>query len=511
MISLEVLPEQPGCYLFKNSVGIVIYVGKAKNLKKRVSSYFSKIIHDAKTEALIKQISDIDYIITNTEEEALILENNLVKKHIPKYNILLKDGKRFAYLVLTNEDYPRVIVSRDIKEDGQKFGPFTSGTERELIYETLVKHFMLRTCNRFPKKPCIRYAIKLCSAPCVNLISKEEYSKTVKEVTQVLSGNIDSLIRELKENMIKYSENMEFEKAKTEKDKILALEHLKLRQNVERNKEYNEDVIYYYANKDNSYILIFNVYKGTLINKQEFMFDYTKEDFLEEFLLQFYENNKVPKEVIINEKVSDAISGYLKTRFIIPKIGEKKVLLELAKQNLDNTFFRGLNKVNELKETLGLDKSPLTIECFDISHLSGTSTVGSMVQFKNGKPFKAGYRKFKIKSVEGIDDCSSIAEVVRRRYSRLIKEKAELPDLIILDGGIAQLNAGVKELVNLGLRIPIISIAKKNEEIFMPNQSLPIIISKKDPALHLVQEIRDEAHRFAIKYNRTLRHKEDFN
>ena len=513
MIDVDTLPMSPGCYLFKDDNDKIIYIGKAKNIKKRVKSYFQKECLDIKTQNLLKNIDSIEIIATDTEYEALILEDTLVKNHQPKYNIRLKDAKSFAYILLTKEDFPRVVLARNGSGIGKFYGPFVSGTEREFILRFLRKTFTLRTCKKLPKRACLRHHIKLCDAPCIDLISQDKYEKKIDNVKLVLSGKSKQLINNLNQEMKKASGSLEFEKALTIRNQLSAINHLNERQNMQRQKKYNEDIINYIIKDGKVYLILFNIYKGTLVNKNEFVFDF-HDEFLDEFIVRYYSENTIPKEIIISEPISDSISEFLsqqkksKVKIFVPKRGEKKQLLHLVLKNIDITFFSNTEKINELKKKLNLNETPTIIECFDISHISGTSTVGSMVQFRNGKPDKNNYRRFKIRTVEGIDDFAAISEVVRRRYCRLEKEDAELPNLIVIDGGKGQLNSAIHELNILDLKIPIISIAKKLEEIFIPGEANPVYLDKKDKALLFIREMRDESHRFAIKYNRLLRKKE---
>ena len=513
MIDVETLPNNPGCYLFKDDEDKILYIGKAKNIKKRVKSYFQKDILDPKTKNLVKNIDSVDVIVTDNEFEALILENNLVKKHQPKFNIDLKDAKSFAYIQLTKEDFPRVLLSRRKIGYGKFYGPFVSAQERDYILHFLRKTFTLRTCKKMPKKPCLRYHIKLCNAPCIGLISKEEYSRKIENIKLILSGKTNKLLKKLDKEMSSASEMLDFEKAIMIRNQTTAITHLTERQNMQRTKKYDEDILNYRIKDDKAYLMLFNIHKGTLVNKNEFVFDF-HDEFLEEFIVRYYSENPIPKEVIIPRVVSDATSTFLskekksKVTITVPKRGEKKQLLNLVLKNIEIAFFSDTKKVDELKEKLLLQETPRVIECFDISHISGTSTVGSMVQFRNGKPDKSNYRRFRIRTVGGVDDYAAISEVVRRRYSRLKNEDETLPNLIVIDGGKGQLSSALEELEKLELKVPIISIAKQFEEIYMPGVSQPLSLAKKEKALQFIQEMRDEAHRFAIKYNRLLRKKE---
>jgi len=513
MIHIDNIPSKPGCYIFKNSKGIILYIGKAKDLRKRLNNYIQHKNHDKKTISLIQQVASVDYIVTDTEVEALVLENTFIKKHQPKYNIRLKDAKGYSYIKITDEPFSRVLISRQKQGKGTFIGPFVSAQERDYILQFIQKTFLLRTCKNLPKKPCLRYHIHLCKGPCINQISQEDYQLLIKNVKYILTGHINKAISSLEQEMKKFSLKQKYELALERRNQIQALKHLQEKQNMQREKRINEDIINYLKHDDSLYVMMFNIYKGTLTNKQEFMF-YASEDAFEEFLIQYYNENPIPKEIIIPKKISPAIAEYFSqikksnVHVIVPKKGEKKQLLNLVAKNIEITFFASTKKISSLQQKLRLHEKPTVIECFDISHLSGTSMVGSMVQFRNGKPDKNNYRRFRIRSVKGIDDVSAIGEVVRRRYKRIKEENKLYPNLILIDGGKGQLNRAMHELDELGIVIPIISIAKKFEEIYVPGQIHPIQFQKKDKALQFIQEIRDEAHRFAISYNRLLRKKE---
>lgn len=533
MISLDTLPHLPGCYLFKDAEGTVLYVGKAKDLKKRVASYFQKPSLDPKTENLLQAAENIDFIVTNNEVEALLLENTLIKKHWPRYNIKLKDSSSYACIQLTDEAFPRIRISRDKAGRGTFFGPFVSSRERDYIFRVVRKTFGLRSCKRLPKRACLRYHMNACSGPCIGKITEAQYGVRVKKAESALKGNIRELIDSMKAEMVELSARQQFELAMELRDEIAALEYLLERQNVDRRRLFDQNILSYIIDGGNVDLMLFKVSKGTLEGKEDFVFAWS-ESFLEEFIVQYYSENEPPEELIAALPLDESLVEFMahrkgkKVRVTVPKQGEKKVLLELAKKNVELGFFGDRKKVDALQKALRLPKRPEVIECFDISHLSGTSTVGSMVQFRGGRPDKSNYRRFKIKEVEGIDDFASIAEVVRRRYARLKEEaggiqerqekqetqekqdrpvKQELPDLIIIDGGEGQLAAALQEIRKLRLKIPVISIAKREEEIYIPGLEKPLPIKKDEKASLFVQEIRDEAHRFAIAYNRLLRQK----
>jgi excinuclease ABC subunit C len=512
MIDTDTVPHLPGCYLFKDVAGAVLYVGKARDLKKRVASYIQKQDHDPKTVALLAAASDLDFIVTNTEVEALLLENTLIKKHSPRYNIKLKDSSRYACIHLTDDAFPRICISRKADGRGKFFGPFVSSWERDYVLQAVRKTFGLRTCRRLPKRACLRYHLGACSGPCIGRINEDEYGERVKRAQSVLKGDIGELIGSLKDEMSGLADRQDFERALEIRDEIAALERLLERQNVERIRRYDQDVLSYLIEGGNVYLMLFKVYKGTLEGKEEFVFAF-QENFLEEFIVQYYSETEPPEELIMAEALDEPIIEFLshvkgkRVRVTVPRQGEKKSLLELARKNLEIGFFGDRRKLEALQEELHLPKSPEVIECFDISHLAGTSTVGSMVQFRGGRPDKSNYRRFKIKGVEGIDDLASIAEVVRRRYARIMEEGQELPDLVVIDGGSGQLDAAMQELRRLRVRLPVISIAKSEEEIYIPGLEKPLPIKSDEKASLFIQEIRDEAHRFAIAYNRLLRQK----
>ncbi len=513
MIDLGRLPQNPGCYLFKNLENKIIYVGKAKNLRKRVNSYFQKKDQDPKTRSLITALNSVEFLVTDTEVEALILENTLIKKHQPKYNINLKDAKTYAFIELTDEIYPRLLIARQKQGSGKYFGPFISAAERDHVLQYLTRTFALRTCRKLPKKACLRYHLQLCAAPCIGAISQEEYEYRIRNVRLILSGKSQELLKKLKQEMVQHSQTFDYEHALIVRNQITAIQHLQEHQKMQRQQTTDEDIISYRLGEGTVYLMLFNIYKGTLSTKNEFVFDLTP-DFFEEFLVQYYSENPIPSEVIVPQRPSDSLSEFLskkrrkKTKVIVPKKGTKKQLLDLVTKNIEITFFGDVSKVESLQRQLNLQEPPQVIECFDISHLSGTSMVGSMVQYRNGRPDKTNYRRFRIRTVEGIDDVAAIAEVVRRRYHRLQNEHAPLPQLIIIDGGIGQLNSAVHELEAIGMKIPLLSIAKHFEELYLPGQAQPLRLGKKEKALLFIREIRDEAHRFAIAYNRLLRKKE---
>jgi excinuclease ABC subunit C len=513
MILPDHVPTSPGCYLFKNKQNHILYIGKAKHLRKRIKSYFSEKILDPKTQSMLLQATNIETIATDTELEAIILESTLIKRHQPKYNIDLKDAKGFSYIHIPNEPFPRVNLVRRHKGSGKLYGPFISAQERDYILRFIRKTFHIRTCKRLPKRPCLRYHIQLCDAPCIGNISEIEYSQRIAQAKLILSGNAPKLIKRLEIQMHIASQKNQFEQAMLLRNQISAIQHLQERQNMQRHRPYNEDIVNYTVQDNTIYLMLFNIYKGTLANKQEYIFE-QHEGFFEEFLVQYYSNNSLPKELIIPHSISTGLHHYFehlrktKVQITIPQKGAKKQLLNLVNKNIELTFFVDKKKIEALKTHLQLQDNPKVIECFDISHLSGTSMVGSMVQYRNGKPDKTNYRRFRIRTVEGIDDTAAIREVVRRRYYRVKMEDINYPDLVLIDGGRGQLNAALTALHELNMQLPVVAIAKQIEELYLPGRSMPIRLNEKNPAKQFIIEIRDEAHRFAITYNRLLRKKE---
>ena len=512
----ENIPGKPGCYLFEDGGGNIIYVGKAKDLKKRVSSYLSRKGLDQKTLAMLEKAVSVDTIVTRNEKEALILESNLIKIHQPKYNINLRDSKRYAYVMLTKEESPRIVVARKRTEDGDYFGPFPSAENRDEVLRFASNLFKLRTCRRLPLRVCLRYHMGTCTAPCEGKASNEEYALQVKDAVKFLSGKNADLIADLKVRMAKHARHLQFEDAKALRDRITAIEYLNEKQGMETQRTYDQDIINYIVDGPTVHLAVFNAKNGVLSSKDDFDFDYA-DGFLEELLLQYYSEQPVPKEIILPERISEPMESYLsdkrggKVMVTVPSKGEKKDLLELVERNLEKNFLEGELEMQNLAERIGLEKTPVVIECFDISHLAGTNPVGSMVRFAGGKPDKGGYRQFRIKTIEGIDDYAMIGEIVRRRYERLLAEKKEMPDLIVIDGGAGQLASALTQLRMLNLTIPTIALAKENEEIYLPGEEKPIRLDRKSRALHLLQKVRDEAHRFAVKYHKLLRTKRVLN
>ena len=512
------LPKDPGCYLFKDDSGNIIYVGKAKNLKKRVKSYFQKNHEDIKTGILLSKIDDVEVILTDNEIEALLLENRLIKKHRPRFNLELKEGERFSYILITNERYPRILTVRNKRRKGRYFGPFVDQGVRKNAILMCNSLFKLRTCNKMPKRACLNYHINLCSAPCIKNITEEEYNDRIKKSIDILNGNFGRLISELKREMKASSDTLDYERAMMLRDQIAALEYLDEGQKVERELNYNQDILVSVSNEKESLIELFEIKKGVISNKKEFRIENDsdfEENLVESFIKLYYSTHDIPKEIIIESDLKDnaLIEDYLlrfskkKSKLIVPKRGDKLKLVEMVKKNAKFNLEQKDDVLYELKRNLRLPKIPKVIECFDVSTLQGTETVASMVQFVNASPNKSGYRRFQIKSFSGQDDFLAINEVVSRRYRRLIRENEKLPDLIVIDGGKGQLKSALNALEELDIQIPLISIAKEFEEIYTPSLSYPIRLDRYGKGLKLLQKMRDEAHRFAISYHRLKREK----
>ncbi|MDD3178291.1 MAG: excinuclease ABC subunit UvrC [Candidatus ainarchaeum sp.] len=511
-IDLKNISQKPGCYIFKNKDNKIIYIGKAKNLKKRISSYFSKSKKNIKTSLLVENIYFLDYIVTKTEIESLILENNLINKYKPKFNIELKDNKKYAYILLTDEKIPRLLVSRDKSKKGTYFGPFVSANSRDYIIKTLNNIFKLRTCNKLSKNPCFRFYMGLCNGVCFGKENISEYNKRIKEVKQIFLGNTSSLLKDLNNQMFYFSKINNFESALVLKNKIESIKYLENKQIIERNKKLNEDIFNYYIDKDKVYIYLFNVFEGNLINKKEFILNLDRFVNFSNFIFNFYLENPLPKEIILPENIFNEIIFKLekiyskKIKIIVPKKGDKKKLLDLVYENILENIINTDFILKDLKKTLNLKNIPYHIECIDISHLSGTNIVSGISCYKNAKPYKKGYRKYKLKTVKDNNDFASIYEVTYRKFKKLLEEQKNFPDLFIIDGGKGQLSSAKKALDNLNIKnIDLISIAKKEEIIFKPNNLIGIKLSRKDKSLQLIQEIRDEAHRFSITYQKLLR------
>jgi excinuclease ABC subunit C len=509
------IPTDPGVYLYRDTEGEILYVGKAKNLRSRVKSYFSSIDQPPKTRQLLLHIKSIDWIIVNNEVEALLLENKLIKQHTPKYNISLKDAKTYAYIALTREDYPRILTSRKVSAKLESFGPYTEGYTRQDLQRLVTKVFKLRTCKNMHKRACLNYHIGNCTAPCTEKVTKEQYAEQVKNARLFLEGKIDKTVQFLELQMQQASEKQKFERAMELRNQIASIRLLTQRQIVDNEKLFDQDVMAFCQEGDKIHVIQMGLRKGVLLGKKEFTID--RQPMVEqEFLKAFYAVNQIPREVLLNKpcwqdtEEKTALEEFLYTKrlatvmLMTPKRGNKLSLVQLAEKNLQANL-AGNNTLVDLQKTLSLPKLPRVIECFDISNLGQEHTVAGMVRFTDAKPDKKNYRKFKIKTVTGQDDFASIHEVVTRRYRRLKEEEAPMPDLIIIDGGPGQVSAAQRALDTLHLKIPMIGLAKEKEEIYKPNQQTPIQLDKNNRIILLIRQIRDATHDFSINYNRKRR------
>jgi len=511
----EVIPTSPGVYLYRDGQGGILYVGKAKNLRSRVKSYFSSIDHPPKTRRLVLNIRSIDWIIVNNEVEALLLENKLIKQHAPKYNINLKDSKTYAYISLSREDYPRILTSRKVSAKLESFGPYTEGYTRQDLQRLVTKVFKLRTCKSMHRRACLNYHIGNCSAPCVGRVTKEQYAEQVKNARMFLEGKFDSTLQVLELQMCQAAEAQKFEQAMALRDQILSIRLLTQRQVVDNEKRFDQDVMVFCQEGDKVLVVHMGLRRGVLSGKKEFSVD--RQPMVEqEFLKAFYAVNQIPREILLNKpcwqdaEEKAALEGFLYTKRLsavslsVPKRGDKLSLVQLAEKNLQSSL-QGDNVLVDIQKSLGLPKLPRVIECFDISNLGQEHIVSGMVRFTDAKPDKKNYRKFKIKTVKEQDDFASMHEVVTRRYKRLKEEKNPMPDLIIIDGGPGQVHAAQTALNTLQLEIPIIGLAKEHEEIYKPNQQTPIQLNKNNRMMLLIRQIRDATHDFSINYNRKRR------
>lgn len=530
---LTLLPAKPGVYLMKNKRQQIIYIGKAINLKNRVRQYFqSSRNHSAKTIALVSHIEDFETIITNNELEALILECNLIKKHHPKYNIMLRDDKTYPYLKITlHEQYPRIVISRRVIKDGSRyFGPYTSSTALKETLKLLRKLFPLRTCKHLGDRPCLEYHIKRCLAPCAKHIDEVNYRKMVQAVCWFLEGKSEKIEQDLNLQMHTAAEKLNFELAAKLRDQLLSIRQIMEKQKILIDAG-DMDVIGIATNNYGSCIELFFIRNGKMLGRNQFLLNNEQDEALEDMLIAFlkqYYNDAVniPQEILIPQEIAeiDLLQTWLnskkkvKTKILSPKRGVKKDILTMAKENAEKYLHeqknklkdiqaRSLGAVYDLQKYLKLKNPPLRMECFDISHIQGSETVASMVVFQDGKPDKNSYRRFKINSTEGKpDDFLSMREVTSRRYDNLPSK--DLPDLIIIDGGKGQLSSALKIIRGAGhYTVPVIGLAKQFEYIFTEYNSDPIILPRQSDALFLIQSIRDEAHRFAITYHRKLRTK----
>ncbi len=542
---VKLMPKLPGCYQYYDKNNEIIYIGKAKNLYNRVSSYFVGDKKDSpKLQVMVPQIERIECIVVNSEIEALILENELIKKHKPKYNILLKDDKKFPYFLITKEEYPRIIVTRKANKNslkGKYYGPYTDARAMWATLEVINKLFPLKKCKtpKYKSRPCLYYDIGQCSAPCQRKITGEEYKKIIQSAELFLSGKRKELIKTLKKEMDTASKKQDFERALLYRNSIQDIEKTLEKQNiVTKSESSNHDYIGIETSSNLICICILQIRQGRLINKKDFSFSQFAlnsknfDEIIQSTIREYYillNDEELPSKIILSETFDEIdlykkwLSLRLKKDVNIVKATTKtdKEILALAqknaKYNIEQLKLKELaniqNDYNEvgsyIQEKLKLSRFPHTIECYDISHIQGTNTVASGVYFENGQPKKSKYRKYKLKTIQKgeVDDFKSMREILSRRFKRIKEKTIEAPDLIIIDGGKGQLSSVVEIMKEFELNLDVVSLAKREEEVFLPNQKEPVILAQNSAALHLFQRIRDEAHRFAITFHRQLRSK----
>ena len=562
---MPTIPLLPGCYIFRDGKGAVLYVGKAKLLRNRVRSYFGRQDRMPwKTRSMVEKAVTVEYIITDTEIEALVLESNLIKHHRPRYNVVLRDDKSFLYLKVTlNEVYPRVMTTRRILDDGaQYYGPYTSAYSLRDTMNLLNRMFPYRSCALNMEKeydrPCLDFHIKRCAGPCIRAVTQEEYAGIIQQVMRFLEGRPGDVIQNIRVEMREASDALEFERAAVMRDRIRAVERVLERQKITNIRQGDIDVIGFAREQDEACVQVFSIRGGHLLGRENFILEHAADeedrDVIRDFLQQFYGRSmQIPQAIFLPVGIRGAelLRMWLRERrggsvtLSVPKIGEKRRLVELAgnnaRQGLQDHRLRHLDSqqraqvaLTELADVLDLDSVPVRIECYDISNIQGAYTVGAMAVFVSGLPSTGDYRRFRIKSVDGPNDFASLQEMLMRRLKRLSEQRAETetgehkdsdgqvdsdaldswgvkPDLLVIDGGKGQLNAVLEVLANLALHdIPILGLAKQREEIFLPGESNPITLAERSEARKLLQRIRDEAHRFAITYHRTIRSKHSF-
>lgn len=529
---VSVLPDKPGIYQYFDQAGKIIYVGKAKNLKKRVSSYFNKNQQNRKTELLVRNIADIRHLVVETEQDALLLENNLIKKYQPRYNIRLKDDKTYPWIVVKNERFPRVFQTRNVVEDGSSyFGPYTSVLTVRTLLEFFRKLYKLRNCKlnlsdgqirQGKYKVCLEYHIGNCLGPCVGLQEHDDYLDSINQIKEILKGNISGVIKYFRDLMNKYASELKFEEAALLKEKFDLLEKFQSRSTVVSSTINDVDVFSIDQDENFAYVNYLKIIRGAVMQTYTMevkkVLDETPEEILEFAIVDI--RQKIfsnAKEILVPLKLAISLEG---VKIAIPKQGDKKKLLELSERNakyfrLEKMKHQGVSKTEQtakriletIQKDLQLKVQPRHIECFDNSNLQGTNPVSSCVVFKEARPSKKDYRHFNVKSVEGPNDFASMEEVVYRRYKRLLDENQSLPQLIVIDGGKGQLGAALNSLEKLGLRgkISVIGIAKRLEEIYFPGDSVPLYLNKNSETLKVIQQLRDEAHRFGVTFHRNKR------
>jgi excinuclease ABC subunit C len=512
----QLVPTDPGVYLFKDADGNILYCGKAKNLRNRVGNYFSNSERLAiKTRLLVSKIKKIDWIVVRTEVEALLLENKLIKQHTPKYNINLKDAKTFAYISLTKDKFPRVLSSRKTGPKLDSYGPYTDSTKRRELQKLVVNIFKLRTCTTLPNRACLNYHIGICTAPCIKKVTQEQYQKQVDDAKIFLKGGYEQTAKMLTMQMLEASKEGKYEHALEFRNQIEGINLLSTNQIVDHEKNFDQDILAFKKVAERVIVVQMGIRRGVLLGKKDFEIEY-QENLEQEFLRAFYASNQIPREIILSTTcwADDGEKAALEEFFAksrgapvtltVPIKGEKRELIELANKNIEVNMEQDIS-LADLQNALNLPTLPLVIESFDISNLGDEHIVSGMVRFVNAKPDKSGYRKFKMKTVNSADDFASMREVVYRRYKRLLEEGAKMPDLILIDGGAEQLNSARNSLNSLGLALPIIGLAKKLEEIYLPDEPVPRKFDNNSKMMLLIRKIRDATHNFSLGYNRKRR------
>lgn len=535
-LTLKQIPDEPGIYLMKDGSGEIIYIGKALRLKKRVGSYFQNKQNDPKTAVLVSRIADIEYIVTDSEMEALILESNLIKKHRPKFNIRLKDDKRFPYIAVTLGDtYPRIIFTRKISNRKSKYyGPYTDAAAAREMVHTVNTVFKLRTCKKeFPLKkgerPCLNYQIKRCNGICTGTISPKEYLELLKHAMSFLDGDIDPVLADLNKNMKNYSAEMNFEKAAQIRDIIFNIQKVSQTQKVSISIGQDQDFLNVGILGNEALLVLFEFRSGVLLGRKINVFDNAElsepRDIIRSFIMDYYQHAEIPSRIITDYSIEDknVIETFLtskaskKVNITQPTSAEDRGILDMIKKNIDMIasdreaakYYQNIDEgFKILQKLFSLKDYPHEMVCFDISNLQGTNAVASMVTFKEGVPDKANYRRFKIRGHEGPNDPAMIHEAVGRRIQHLVNENLPLPDLVVIDGGPTQLTRAMEAAANFDVDLKIISLAERFEDIYFSPLAPPIRLSKDSPALKLLQNLRDESHRFAVTYHRKLRDKE---
>ncbi len=505
------IPTSPGVYLYRDESGEILYIGKAKNLRNRVKSYFSTQPKPVKTEQLVAHIRSIDWVLVNNEVEALLLENKLVKQHSPKYNINLKDAKTFAYIALTREPFPCVLTSRKVSRKLESFGPYTEGFTRQDLQRLVTRVFRLRTCRKMPKRACLNFHLGLCSAPCNGNVSADEYAALIEQARSFLGGNYQQTINYLLGQMQQASQNQQYERALELRRQIASIRLLTQRQIVDQERRFDQDAMAFRKVGEKLLAVQMGIRKGVLLGKKEFSVD-MQPQVEQEFLKAYYMANRIPREILLNKPCWEsteekaALEQFFSGKrgaavsLTVPRRGDKLALVQLAEKNLESTLDEDSALV-DLQEGLNLPAVPHVVECFDVSNLGEEHVVSGMVAFRDAKPEKRCYRRFKIRTVAGQDDFASMAEVVTRRYKRLLEESAAVPDLVMVDGGPSQVAAAKSALASLGLQVPLIGLAKEREEIYLPNEEAPLQFDKNSRMILFLRKVRDEAHRFSLGYN----------